>query len=165
MSSMGPSSPAPDAYSDWDGVPRDELPLRLTFGIDLIVILERRFPAGKLLADTLNRVCVRHIRGADIDVNERGDASVALWIPAFEDQRSENRERDEPTEHVPISESERWEIAEVAFAALGAADSDRIIHFGFLTPESSFALDWHEWCRHYPHPPEYALGYWDYDAE
>ena len=61
--------------------------------------------------------------------------------------------------------SERWEIAEVAFAALGAADCDRIIHFGFLTAESSFVLDWHEYCRQYPHPPEYAFGYWEYDAE
>lgn len=164
---MGPTSPAPDAYPNWDGVPRDELPLRPVFGLDLFVILKDRrgFPAGEILADNLNRGAIKYIRGASIEVDDKGDTSVTLWVPAFEDQQSENRERDEPTEHVPISESERWEIAELAFAALGAAMSDRIIQFGFLTPESSFVLDWHEYCRHYPHPPEFAFGYWEYDAE
>jgi hypothetical protein len=54
---------------------------------------------------------------------------------------------------------------ELAFAALGAAMPDRVVHFGFLTANSSFALPWHEYCRHYPHPPEYALGYWEYESE
>jgi hypothetical protein len=139
----------------WDGIPRDELPLRPTFGLDLLLKLKDQhgFPAGEILADNLNRGAINYIRGASIEVDDKGDTSVALWVPAFEDQQSENRERDEPTEHTPLPESERWEIAELAFAALGAAMPDRIINLGFLTPESSFVLDWHEYCRNYPIPP------------
>jgi hypothetical protein len=72
-------------------------------------------------------------------------------------------EHAEPTEHVPLPETERWQVAELAFAALGAAMSDSIIHFGFLTNNSSFVLPWHEYCRHYPHPPEFAIGFWTND--
>ncbi len=34
-----------------------------------------------------------------------------------------------------------------------------------LTTDSSFVLPWHQYCRHYDHPPEYAFGYWKYDPE
>ena len=151
----------------WDGVPLDELPLRLIKGLDLLAILEGRrgFPAGAVLSQNLNRGAVSHIRGAKIEVDENGDTSVTLWIPAFEDQTTNAAEQAEPTDHLPFSETERLEIAELAFAALGAAMPDRVVHFGFLTANSSFALPWHEYCRHYPHPPEYALGYWEYESE
>lgn len=167
MDSTPTTPPGPGACPTWDGVPRDELPLRLVFGLDLLVILKRRrgFPAGEVLSETLNRGAVSYIRGALIDVDESGDTSVTLWVPAYADQRTEDRERDEPTKHVPLPESERWEIAEFALAALGAAGSDRVVHLGFLTPESSFVLDWHEYCRHYAHPPEFALGYWEYEEQ
>lgn len=164
---MPPTPPQPNPYPVWDGVPRDELPLRPIFGLNLYVKLKGRhgFPAGEILADNLNRGALKYIRGTSIEVDDKGDTSVALWVPAFEDQQSENREREEPTEHIPLPESERWEIAELAFAALGAAMSDRVVNLGFLTPESSFVLDWYEYCRHYPHPPEFAFGYWEYERE
>jgi hypothetical protein len=161
MTSAGPGG----AYPAWDGVPREELPLRFPFGLALIALLKDRrgFPAGEVLAQTLNRGAVSYLRGGLIEVDERGDTSVTLWVPAFTDQQADAHEREEPAEHVPLGEGERWEIAELAFAALGAAMPDRVVHFGFLTPESSFALDWHEYCRHYPYPPEYALGYWEWE--
>ena len=167
VSSTPTTPPGPGAYSTWDGVPRDEVPLRFPFGLALIALLKDRrgFPAGEILAETLNRGAVNYIRGGVIEVDERGDTSVTLWVPAFADQQSDVREREGPAEHVPLGEGERWEIAELAFAALGAAMSDRVVHFGFLTPESSFVLDWHEYCRHYPHPPEFALGYWECEEE
>ena len=155
----------PGAYPAWDGVPRDELPLRFPFGLALIALLKDRhgFPAGEILAQTLNRGAVSYIRGGVIEAGERGDSSVTLWVPAFADQQTDAREREEPAEHVALGEGERWEITELAFAALGAAMPDRVVHFGFLTSEGSLALDWHEYCRHYPYPPEFALGYWEYE--
>ncbi len=86
MSSIPPTEP--NAQPAWDGIPRDELPLRLIRGLDLLVILKSRrgFPAGEVLSEALNRGAVSHIRGADIEVDENGDTSVTLWVPAFEDQ-------------------------------------------------------------------------------
>lgn len=157
----------PGELPAWDGIPRDELPLRLIRGLDLLVILKSRrgFPAGEVLSEALNRGAVSHIRGADIEVDENGDTSVTLWVPAFEDQKTDAAEHAEPTNHVPLPETERWEIADLAFTALGAAMPHRVVHLGFLTADSSIALPWHEYCRHYPHPPEFALGYWEYEAE
>jgi hypothetical protein len=156
-----------DEIQRWDGIPRDELPMRFPFGVTLLALLKGRrgFPAGEVLSETLNRGAVSYIRGGQIETDERGGTSVALWVPAYADQQSDVREREEPAEHVPLPESERWEIAELALAALGAAMSDRIVHLGFLTAESSFVLDWHEYCRHYAHPPEFALGYWEYEEQ
>jgi hypothetical protein len=33
------------------------------------------------------------------------------------------------------------------------------VHLGFLTTDSSFAMPWHEYCRHYTHPPEFAMAF------
>jgi hypothetical protein len=141
--------------------------MRFPFGITLLALLKGRhgFPAGEILSDTLIYGAANHIRGGEIVTHEEGDTSVTLWIPAFEDQRSEIRDREEPAEHTPLSEAERWEITELAFAALGASIPDRAVYFGFLTADSSFVLPWHEYCRHYEHPPEYAFGYWEYAPE
>jgi len=149
----------------WHGVPRDELPTRCPFGLTLLALLTGRhgFPAGEVLADNLNHGAIRYIRGANIEVDDKGDTCVVLWVPAFEDQQGHIRELEEPTEHVPIPESERWEIAELALAALGAAVPDSVVRLGFLTSDASFALPWHEYCRHYPHPPEFAFAFWDYE--
>ena len=62
---------------------------------------------------------------------------MALWVPAFEDQRSQIRDREEPAEHIPLSEAERWEIAELAFAALGTAIPDRAVYFGSSRPTAT----------------------------
>jgi hypothetical protein len=157
----------PGELPAWDGTPRNELPLRTVFGLDLLATLTNRhgFPAGEVLADNLNRGALRYIRGASIQVDDKDDTSVALWVPAFQDQQGENRERDDPTEHIALPAGERWEIAELALAALGAAMPDRATGLGFLTPDSSFVLDWHNYCHHYPHPPEFAFGYWDHVEE
>ncbi len=53
--SQTPSTPAqPNDYPQWNGVPRDELPLGFPFGLSLFVLLKDRrgFPAGEILADT-----------------------------------------------------------------------------------------------------------------
>jgi hypothetical protein len=164
---MGPTSPAPDAYPDWDGVPRDELPLRPIFGLDLLVILKQRFPDGETVAEILNWGTVHQIRGGEIVVGEdQSDAMVRLWVPAFEDQRTENRERDESTDHLPIAEGQRWFVAERALGTLAAAQPGRAVHLGFLTGDgSAYMLPWREYCQHYPHPPEFAFGYWEYEEE
>jgi hypothetical protein len=151
----------------WDGAPRDELPTRCPFGITLLAILKGRrgFPAGDILSDTLSYGAVNYVRGGEIETDDKGDTSVVLWVPAFKDQLGHVREQEEPAEHTPLSERERWRIAELAVSALGAAMSHVAVHFGFLTDDSSFAMPWYDYCRHYPHPPEFAMGFWDYDEE
>jgi hypothetical protein len=85
MNNQPPSADPPA----WHGTPRDELPLRLIRGLDLLVSLEGRrgFPAGDVLSETLNRGTVGLIRGATIKLDEQGDTSVTLWVPAFDDQK------------------------------------------------------------------------------
>lgn len=164
---MPPAPHRPAAYPRWDGVPRDELPTRFPFGLTLVALLtgRRGFPAGEILSETLRYAAAGYIRGGKIETDDKGDTSVVLWVPAFKDQRGRTRELEEPTEHTPLSESERWQIAELALAGLGAAMPDTVVRLGFLTADASFALPWNEYCRHYPHPPEFALGYWDYEPE
>ncbi|MFI4992440.1 MAG: hypothetical protein ACHQCH_02345 [Solirubrobacterales bacterium] len=162
MSSMPPTPPAPDAYPDWDGIPRDELPLRLTSGLDLIVTLEgtQNFPAAGALSEILNWGTISHIRGGEITANnEQHDAIARLWVPAFEDQTTD---APEDADHVPIHADARWAVAELAFAALAAALPHRSVFLGFLTNDDDrYMLPWREYCQHYEHPPEYALGYWE----
>jgi len=167
MSSMGPSLPQPDGYPDWDGLPRDELPMRFPFGPTLLAVLtgRRGFPAGAILSETLRYGAVNYIRGGKVETDEDGGTFVTLWVPAYEDQESYIREREEPAPHIMLGESDRWEIAGLALSALGAAMSHRGVYLGFLTPDSSFARPWQDYCRHYTHPPEFALGFWEYDAE
>lgn len=107
---MPPIPSQPNPYPEWDGIPRNELPGRFPFGIALLAVLKGRhgFPAGEILSDTSTNGAANHIRGGQIDTDEDGDTSVALWVPAFEDQRSEIRDREEPAEHTPLSEAERW---------------------------------------------------------
>ena len=140
---MPPTSPAPDAYPEWDGVPRDELGLRPVFGIDLLVMLKERFLEGEGLAEILNWGTVENIRSGEVVVNQEDRvAMVRLWVPAFQDQRTGSREE---SAHVPMS----------------AALPDRSVQLGFLTADDrAYMLPWREYTQHYPHPPEYALGYW-----
>ncbi len=154
----------PDPYPDWDGVPRDELPLRPLFGLDLLLILKQRFPDGEALAETLNCGTIHQIRGGEVVVGEEPrDAMVRLWVPAFEDQRTESREE---ADHVPIAEGQRWFVAERALGALAAALPGRAVHLGFLTDDGpAYMVPWRDYCWHYTHPPEFALGYWEYDSE
>ena len=100
--SATPTTPAGPggAYPAWDGVRRDELPLRFPFGLALIALLKGRrgFPAGEILAVALNRGAVCYIRGGVIEADERGDTSVTLWVPAFADQYSRRcASRDPPS--------------------------------------------------------------------
>jgi hypothetical protein len=159
---MPPTPPAPDAYPEWDGIPRDELPRPIVAGLDLLVTLEGRqdFPAGQAVSEILNWGTVSHIRGGDVAVNEeQHDAMARLWVPAFEDQATD---APEDADHVPIPAESRWGVAELAFAALAAALPHRPVLLGFLTnDDDAFMLPWREYCQHYPHPPEYALGYWE----
>lgn len=161
---MQATPPQPDAYPDWDGVPRDDLGLRPIFGLDLLVILKQRFPSGDALAEILNWGTVQQIRGAEVVVAEdHTDAMVRLWVPAFEDQRTESREQ---ADHVPISEEERWFIAERALGALAAALPGRAVQLGFLTDDGpAYMVPWRDYCWHYTHPPEFALGYWEYESQ
>jgi len=161
---MPPTPPAPDAYPDWDGRPRDELPQRLIFGLDLLVILKQRFPDGEALSEILNWGTLAHIRGGEVIVGEdQPDAMVRLWVPAFEDQQTDPREH---AGHVPIDAASRWNVAELAFAAIAATLPHRSVHFGFLTDDDrAYMLPWREYTQHYPHPPEFAFGYWEYEPE
>jgi hypothetical protein len=156
---MPPTSPAPDAYPEWDGVPRDELGLRPVFGIDLLVMLKERFLEGEGLAEILNWGTVENIRSGEVVVNQEDRvAMVRLWVPAFQDQRTGSREE---SAHVPMSAEIRWGTAELALGALAAALPDRSVQLGFLTADDrAYMLPWREYTQHYPHPPEYALGYW-----
>jgi hypothetical protein len=151
----------------WHGTPRDELPTRFPFGLTFLALLtgRRGFPAGEVLSDTLCNGAAGYIRGGEIETDAKGDTSVVLWVPAFKDQQGHIREQDEPAEHTRLDEDERWQIAELAFAALGAAMPDTVVRLGFLTDDGSVALPWNEYCRHYPHPPEFAFAFWDHDAE
>jgi hypothetical protein len=156
---MPPSRP--NAYPDWDGVPRDELGHRPTFGIDLLVALKEKFQEGEGLADILNWGAVENIRGGEVVVNpDDRIAMVRLWVPAFEDQRTGSRER---AAHVPISAENRWSTAELALGAIAAALPDRSVHLGFLEDDGhAYMIPWREYCRAFHHPPEFAFGYWEY---
>jgi hypothetical protein len=141
--------------------------MRFPCGLTLLALLKGRrgFPAGEILFDTLNPGAISYIRGGKIDTDEDGDTSLTLWVPAFEDQQTYIWEREEPAEHVPLPEKDRWEIAGLALCALGAAMSHRVIYLGFLTPGSSFVLPWYEYCQAYTHPPEFAMGFWEYEDD
>lgn len=154
----------PNAYPEWDGVPRDELGLRPMFGLDLLVALKERFLEGEGLAEILNWGTVENMRGGEVVVNQEDRiAMVRLWVPAFEDQRTGSREQ---AAHVPISAENRWSTAELALGALAAALPHRAVHLGFLKDDGGlYMLPWREYCEHYPHPPEFAFGYWEYDPE
>jgi hypothetical protein len=151
----------------WHGTPRDELPTRFPFGITFLALLigRRGFPGGETLSDTLANGAGGYIRGGEIETDDKGDTCVVLWVPAFKDQQGYVRDEEESAEHTPLREIERWQIAEMALAALGAAMPDTVVRLGFLTPDASFALPWNEYCRHYPYPPEFAFAFWDHDAE
>jgi PAS domain-containing protein len=151
----------------WHGTPRDELPTRFPFGLTFVALLQGRdgFPAGEVLSDTLCNGAAGYIRGGEIETDAKGDTSVVLWVPAFKDQQGYVRDEEEQAEHTPLREIERWQIAEMAFAALGAAMPDTVVRLGFLTADGSVARPWNEYCRHYRHPPEFAFAFWDHDGE
>jgi hypothetical protein len=157
--SYTPPSP-PETYPDWDGVPRDELGHHPIFGVDLLVALKEQFLQGEGLADFLNRGALESIRGGEVVVNQQDRvAMVRLWVPAFEDQRTDSRETGA---HVPIAAESRWRTAELALGAIADARPDRTVQMGFLDDDGhAFMLPMPEYFDHYSHPPEFAVGYWE----
>ena len=157
--SYTPPSP-PETYPDWDGVPRDELACHPISGVDLLVALKQGFLQGECLADILTRGARENIRGGDVVVDQVDRlAMVSLWVPAFEDQRTGSREQQ--AAHVPVSAEIRWEMATLALGAIAAALPDGTVQLGFLDDGHPFMLPMPEYLDRYPHPPEFALGYWD----
>jgi hypothetical protein len=157
--SYTPPSPR-ETYPDWDGVPRDELGCRPIFGVDLLVALKERFLQGQGLAEILNRGAIENIRGGEVVVNQEDRvAMVRLWVAAFEDQRTGSRER---AAHIPVSAEIRWDMAALALGAIAAALPDSTVQLGFLDNDGhAYMLPMPEYFEHYPHPPEFALGYWE----